>query len=909
MKIQNLAVEEALASLHSSADGLPAEEAQRRFVEYGRNEVEQVRGESMLLRFLKGFTHFFAIILWIAAGLSFFAEWREPGQGMAILGFAIVGVIVINGVFSFWQEYRAEQALSALKKLLPQRVKVLRAGNAAEEGVSNLVPGDVVLLAEGDNVPADCRLIEAFGVRVNNATITGESLPHSRDAEPCAETDIMQSRNVLLAGTSLISGDAKAVVFATGMRTAFGQIAHLTQMTGEPMSPLQKEIARLSRLVALLSIGLGVIFFFIGRGIGVSFWQNFLFAIGIIVANVPEGLLPTVTLALAMASQRMARRKALIRHLPSVETLGSATVICTDKTGTLTENRMAVRQIFAGSSFHDLGTTNLIEKRRRFFECAMYCENVKRSARDSLLGDPMEIALVQMACKVTQESSDFARVDEIPFDSDRKRLSTLYRTPDGLVLYTKGAPEVVLERCRALELDEQAQRLTRELREKIVRAQQTMAEKGLRVLALAHRLVPENYQRDELEEDLIFSGLVGLEDPPRPEVPKAIAKCHHAGIKVIVVTGDHPQTALAIAREIGLVKSASPALITGAQLQLFSDEQLQLALDAPEILFARVAADQKMRIVSVLKRKGHIVAVTGDGVNDAPALKKADIGIAMGISSTDVARAAADMILLDDNFATIVAAIEEGRAVFVNIRKFLTYVLTSNVPELVPYLGFVLFNVPLALTIIQILAVDLGTDMLPALALGAEKPEPDVMRKPPRRLQERLFDRALVLRVYGVLGLLEAVAAMSAFFFILHRGGWHYGESLGAGALLYRQGTTACLSAIIVTQIVAVFHCRSDRESVFRFGFFANRLLLFGIAVEIALILLIDYTPWGNTIFGTAPIPAVTWLFIIPFALAMLALEELRKWIVRKKCATIPNHRTEHRARAAQSLSQLRIRP
>ena len=907
MKIQNLAVEEALASLHSSPNGLTPEEAQRRLSEYGPNEVEQVRGEPMLLRFLKGFTHFFAIILWIAAGLSFFAEWRDPGQGMATLGFAILGVIVINGAFSFWQEYRAERAVAALKKLLPKRVKVLRAGKTVEENVSNLVPGDVIFLAEGDNVPADCRLIAAFGVRVNNATITGESLPHSRDAEPCAETDFMQSRNVLLAGTSLISGDATALVFATGMRTAFGQIAHLAQATREPMSPLQKEIARLSRLVALLSLALGAIFFFAGRGIGLSFWQNFLFAIGVIVANVPEGLLPTVTLALAMASQRMARRKALIRHLPSVETLGSATVICTDKTGTLTENRMAVRQIFDGRSFRDSAATDLIRKQRRFLECAIYCENVKRSSRDTLLGDPMEIALVQMAHDLMQEGVEFARVDEIPFDSDRKRLSTLHRTPDGLVLYTKGAPEVVLRRCGALELDGKTQPLTRELRENVVVAQEAMAEKGLRVLAMAYRPVPENYRREQLEEDLVLSGLVGLEDPPRPEVPEAIAKCHDAGIKVIVVTGDHPRTATAIAREIGLVKSASPVVMTGVELQLLSDEQLQLALDAEEIIFARVAADQKMRIVSVLKRKGHIVAVTGDGVNDAPALKKADIGISMGISGTDVARAAADMILLDDNFASIVAAVEEGRTVFVNIRKFLTYVLTSNVPELVPYLGFVLFKVPLALTIIQILAVDLGTDMLPALALGAEKPEPDVMRKPPRRLQERLFDRALVLRVYGVLGLLEAVAAMFAFFFILHRGGWHYGEPLGGRALLYRQGTTACLSAIIVTQIVAVFHCRSERESIFRFGLLGNRLLLFGIAVEIALILLIDYTPWGDAIFATAPIPAVTWLFIIPFALAMLVLEELRKWLVRKKWPTIPNHRKEHLGKAAQSLSEARI--
>jgi calcium-translocating P-type ATPase len=888
MKIQTLAVEEALASLHSSINGLTAEEGRRRLLEYGRNEVERVQGEPMALRFLKGFTHFFAIILWIAAGLAFFAHWRDPGQGMATLGFAIIGVIAINGVFSFWQEYRAEQAVAALKKLLPQRVKVLRARKAVEETVSELVPGDIVLLAEGDRVPADCRLIEAFSVRVNNATITGESLPHSRDAKPCAESDVLQSRNVLLAGTSVVSGEAKALVFATGLHTAFGQIVHLTQAAREPMSPLQKEIARLSRLIAVGSFLVGVVFFFVGRGIGLPFWQNFVFAIGIIVANVPEGLLPTVTLALAMGSQRMARRNALIRHLPAVETLGSATVICTDKTGTLTENCMVVRQIFVGGRFRDLVKDRLGENHRRLMECAMYCESVKRSADEAFLGDPMEIALVKMARGAIQDGTEFPQVDEIPFDSNRKRFSTLHRTPEGLVLYTKGAPEVVLERCSRAEIDGQTQRFTSALKQEVLNAQEIMAEKGLRVLAMAYRPVREDYARDELEENLVLSGLVGLEDPPRTEVPEAIAKCYQAGIKVIMVTGDHPRTATAIAREIGLVKSASPVVITGAQLGRLPDTQLQIALDAPEILFARVAADQKMRIVVALKRKGHTVAATGDGVNDAPALKKADIGIAMGLSGTDVTRESADMILLDDNFASIVAAIEEGRAVFANIRKFLIYILTSNVPELVPYLAFVLFKIPLPLTIIQILAVDLGTDMLPALALGAEKPHAQTMKQSPRSRKEGLFSLALLWRSYGFLGMMEAAAAMATFFFVLRRGGWN-GQELAHNDLLYLQATTACLSAIIVTQVVNVFLCRSTSRSLFTLNPFDNRLIVLGVAVEIGLILLIDYSSIGNALFGTAPIPLGAWLFMFPLAFAMLAFEELRKWLVRKKCAGARN--------------------
>ncbi|MEA3187573.1 MAG: sodium/potassium-transporting ATPase subunit alpha [Chthoniobacter sp.] len=375
-------------------------------------------------------------------------------------------------------------------------------------------------------------------------------------------------------------------------------------------------------------------------------------------------------------------------------------------------------------------------------------------------------------------------------------------------------------------------------------------------------------------------GLVGLEDPPRPEVADALQKCRDAGIKVIMVTGDHPQTGTAIAREIGLVRSATPVVITGEQLGHLSDIQLQLALDAPEIIFARVLAEQKMRIVGALQNKREIVAVTGDGVNDAPALRKADVGIAMGRSGTDVAREAADMVLLDDNFASIVDAIEEGRAVFANIRNFLTYILTSNVPELIPYLAFVVFRIPLPLTIIQILAVDLGTDMLPALGLGAEKPGPDIMKAPPRSRADRLLNWPLLARAYLFLGLLQAAAAMSAYWFVLHHGGWHFRETLAAHDPLCLQATTACLSAIIVMQIANVFLCRSDRQALFARGLFSNKLILAGIATEIALILLIDYTPWGNALFGTAPIPLAVWFFIIPFALGMLALEELRKWLV-----------------------------
>lgn len=897
MNNHQLTATEALAALKSGPAGLTDAEAARRVAEFGRNEVAEVAREALIITFAREFVHFFALILWVAAVLAFFAEWQQPGQGMGTLGFAIVGVIIINGMFSFWQAYRAEQALGALKKLLPNVTKVLRSGSVAQIPAAELVPGDVILLEAGDILPADCRLIEAFSVRVNNATITGESIPVSRDANPCDQPDLMRSTNTVLAGTSLVSGEAKALVFATGSRSAFGKISQLTQATDDTVSPLQIEIARVSRIVASLALAIGVSFFFIGQAIGLSFWENFIFAIGIIVANVPEGLLPTVTLALAMGSQRMAKRNALIRHLPAVEALGCATVICTDKTGTLTQNLMSVKQIYIAGKSLDAKPAELaalVAPHRRFFEVAACCHDLKdarAAAGAHWLGDPMEIALVQLAAESMPELPHSPRINVIPFDSERKRLSTIHTDPEGTVLYCKGAVESVLPHCTEVAMEESVVPLSPELAAAILHAVEAMAEKGLRVLAFAWRSLPEDYVLGDAESQMTLAGLVALEDPPRPEVPDALKKCHEAGIRVIMVTGDHPHTAKAIAREIGLVRSASPVVITGDQLATFSEIQLQLALDAPEIIFARVMAEQKMRIVDALKKKGEIVAVTGDGVNDGPALRKADVGIAMGRSGTDVAREAADVVLLDDNFASIVAAIEEGRAVFTNIRNFLTYILTSNVPELIPYLAFVIFRIPLPLTVIQILAVDLGTDMLPALGLGAEKPQPDIMKEPPRARTDRLLNWPLLTRAYLFLGLMQATAAMCAYGFVLHSGGWRYGEKLAAQDPLYLQATTACLSAIIIMQVANVFLCRSERKSIFAQGLFSNRLILSGIALEIILILLIDYTPWGNDLFGTAPIAAQVWLFIIPFALGMTALEETRKAILRR-FRPLSSHRT-----------------
>jgi calcium-translocating P-type ATPase len=889
MLIHQLPLDAAFAAVRTGPTGLSRADAEARRIEFGPNRIERLPQAPVTVRVIRHFTHFFAALLWIAALLALIADRWMPGQGMAVLAVAIVAVIVINGAFSFWQEYRAEETMAALQRLLPHHVRALRGGTTVVVPSEDVVPGDVIFLTAGDDVPADCRLLEGFGVRVNNATVTGEARPVSRDTRPSTESNVLHSRNVLLAGTSVTSGEAKALVFATGMHTVFGRIAHLTQATADVPSPLQNEIAILSRLIAALAVALGLVVFVIGQFVGLSASVSIVFAIGILVANVPEGLLPAVTLAMAMAARRMAKRNTLVRHLPSVEALGCTSVICTDKTGTLTQNRMDIRSVYVDGAFVDPGvaeTAAFGARHRRFLECARFCHDLKDAGaigRERWIGDPMELALRRMAATALGDAPILERVDEIPFEPERKRLTTVHGAAGGRLLFVKGAPEEILSRASRLVVDGREEPLSDNQSAAFARAATEMADRGLRVLACGYRILPATYILAEAEQDLVVTALVGFEDPPRPEVPSAVRRCREAGIKIVMVTGDHPHTATAVAREIGLVRSGVPTLLTGDDLARMSDTQIQLALDASEIICARVTAEQKLRVVTALQRKRSIVAVTGDGVNDAPALRAADIGIAMGISGTDVAREASDMVLLDDNFASIVDAIEEGRTVFENARKFLTYILTSNVPELVPYLAFAFGRVPLALTVIQILAVDLGTDMVPALGLGAEPPDSRVMQRPPRSRCDRLLKPGLLIRAYLFLGPFEAAAAMAAFFFVLTAAGWRPGQELSTSGVLYRQATTACLTAIVLMQVVNVHLCRSRRTSIVTRPLLENRLITAGIVAEVALILVIDYTAAGNVMFGTASIGYEAWLVVLPFATAMLVCEEARKAFVRRR--------------------------
>jgi sodium/potassium-transporting ATPase subunit alpha len=904
--ISQLTVEAALASLRTRTTGLDSQEAVARRAEFGPNAVEGVQSLSSLRALVGEFVHLFALVLWAAAALAFVADRLHPGEGMAALGVAILGVIGLNGVFSFWQVYQAERAFASLQQLLPVQATVMRGGMVVELPAQDVVPGDVVHLAAGDRVPADCRLIEAFDVRVDTSTLTGESISLVRDAQPEAADGILHSRNAVLAGTTLTQGRAVAVVFGTGMRTELGRLAHLTQHAAPPPSRLQADIARVSRVVAVLAVLLGGTFFVIGQLVGLPFVHNFIFGIGIIVANVPEGLLPTVTLSLAMASRRMATRQVLVRHLGAIDALGATDVICTDKTGTLTQNRMAIARVWLDRRSMDVeqlwnDRETVVAPHERFFAAAVLCEDIARTGGrtgragagaphavagvddEDWIGDPMEIALAAFGRRMLGDEPIWPRVDELPFDQDRRRLVTLHDTPSGRLVLVKGALEALLSRCTHLQTASGVEPLTSEDVRALIAEQDVMATDGLRVLAMAHAEVAPTCPHDQLDEHLVLAGLVGMRDPPRPEVPAAIHRCHAAGIRVVMVTGDHTATALAIARQIGLVGLDAGDVLTGEMVSRQSDVELQLTLDRADLLFARVSADQKLRIVQALQRKGAVVAVTGDGVNDAPALRAADVGVAMGLGGTDVAREAADLILLDDNFASIVAGVEEGRSVVENVRRFLTYILTSNVPELVPYLAYVLLRVPLPLTILQILAIDLGTDIVPALGLGAERPDPEVMRRPPAGRGLRILTPEVIGRAYLLLGPLEAAAAMAAYATVLRAAGWTWGATLDAGA--HRQATAACFSAIVFMQVVNVFICRHPRASLFATPWLDNRLILTGVLAELVVLGAVVHTAIGQQIFETAPVSVAATLIVLPFMLALLLAEEARKAIARRSAA------------------------
>jgi P-type Ca2+ transporter type 2C len=903
---------EAFSILSSAPEGLSQDEAKKRLQHYGQNVITQVKGKSLWIRFLANFTHLMAILLWLGGLVGFLAQMPQ-------IGIAIWMVNIINGAFSFWQEFKAERATEALKRLLPAYTRVLRDGEEKRVLAEELVPGDIILLAEGDSVSADARLVKDAELRLDQSTLTGESRPVRKSSDAIQREGLTSAElpNLVFAGTIVASGTGKAVVFATGMRTEFGKIANLTQSVGDELSPLQKEMRTVTKVVTVLAVAIGIVFFGLAVLLArVTLAESFIFALGMIVAFVPEGLLPTVTLALAMGTQRMARRHALIKKLSAVETLGCTTVICTDKTGTLTQNEMTVRELWVdGARLMVTGTGydpqgQIVEsdgkcskdELTRLLRAAGLCNNSRllppngESSRWSILGDPTEAALKVVARKsgmdLEVEESLLPRWREIPFDSRCKRMSTIHALSgkgSTTIVFTKGAPKEVLDLCAHIQRNGNESSLDANWRAQIMLANDDYTRNGLRVLAVAYKVMPfsssTSFEAESVERDLIFLGLIAMMDPPRPEVSTAVEKCHSAGIRVVMITGDYGLTAESIARKIGVLHSAQPRIVNGVELDTMDDTALKEALQ-DEVLFARVAPEHKLRIVGILQEMGHVVAVTGDGVNDSPALKKADIGVAMGMVGTDAAKEAADMILTDDNFASIVNAVEEGRAVYANIKKFTTYIFTSNTPEAVPFILFALSatRIPLALNVMHVLSIDLGTDIVPALALGAELPEPGVMDRPPRNLNEHVITRSLLLRAYLWLGLAQSLAVMAAFYLMYWTNGyWGTWIDLPSSGSLYRSATAMALAAVVTTQIGNLLAQRSERISVFRFPLFNNRILWAGIATELALVFMITYVPLFQDFVGTGPFPPINWVFLFAWMPVLLLMDEIRKWLIRRR--------------------------
>jgi sodium/potassium-transporting ATPase subunit alpha len=869
-QIQNVPPERVFDLLHSRPQGLTTAEAAARLRELGRNSISPPARSHLARTLLRQLTNFFSILLDVAGVLCFVADAMHPGQGMNVLGWALLVVSLLNALFAFFQEYRAEKAMQALAKFLPQRLVLRRDRQEIEMLAEDVVPGDVLLIEEGDRISADARLVHCNDLLVNNAPLTGESAPVAL-TENAVTGRLLDSTNIVFAGCSVLRGSGIAVAFATGERTQFGRVAVLSREIPRPASPLQRQTTHMVRVLTVIAVTMGVTFFAYGMFVGRPLLLNLVFMLGIIVANVPEGLLPTFTLSLAMGSLRMARKKVLVRSLNSVEALGSVHAICTDKTGTLTLNELSIARIVdAQGNDMELGQPF----RAELIRLGLIASEAHRQ-NQRWAGDPLDVALAEtciaeggLADRIVQQT-----VRHFSFDLGKRRAAGLWLDAGEAVFAVKGAWEALRPLITQLATPEGPVPATSESLVRVEALVGILAGEGERIIAVAHRSVPTNavgQSQEQLEEGLTLAGFFCLEDPLRPEVPAAVSQCHRGGIRVLLITGDHPQTAAAIARKARILPEREGAedervrLVTGDELGRLRLAELCDLLQAGVCVFARATPEQKMKIITALKQLGLVVAMTGDGVNDAPALKAADVGVAMGLGGTDVAREAAQIVLLDDNFASIVAGIAEGRTIFDNMRKFTNYVLVSNGPEIIPYLIYILFPVPLALTIIHILCIDLGTDIIPSMALGQEPTDRDTMDRVPRRRDEPLLNVPLVAHSYLFLGLVEAAYSLFLFFWVLHSGGWHYGDRLSASDPLYRSATGIALATIMLMQIGNFIGRRSETGSGLDLGLFKNPLTLVGFAFEILFSWGTLYFPPLCSVLGTGPVPvhvcAMAWL-------------------------------------------------
>ena len=877
-----LEISEVVAELKGNdGNGLEKDEAARRLSEYGPNALQASRVISPWAILLSQFKNVLILILIVAVILSAFL-----GHGIEAIAISVIILFAI--LLGFIQEYRAERAMEALKKMAAPTAAVIRDGVELEIPARDVVPGDIILIRAGDKIPADVRLIEAINLQIEEAALTGESIPASKSnqAIPGNDLPVGDRKNMAHAGTVATYGRGRGIVVATGMETEFGKIAKMLSTVETGKTPLQENLDKVGHILARISIVVVALIVVLGLFRGMPFIEILIFGIALAVAVVPEALPAVVTISLAIGVQRMVKRNALIRRLSAVETLGCISVICTDKTGTLTKDEMTVQKIIfdgetidiSGTGYDPMGEFRqkgalivpsnplkmLLQTGLLASDASLYKDVESNQWR--IKGDPTEGALVVAAAKAGLYKEDlnelYPRIDEIPFSSETKRMTTLNRAPSGITAYCKGAPEVILKSCTRILSQSGEIPLTHSEKEAILKSGQRLAEDAMRVLALACK---PDATIQNAEDEMVFLGLVGMIDPPRPEAKEAVRRCAGAGIKVVMITGDHPLTARAVAGEIGLLKAGR--IITGIELEKMDDVELEKEIGNIEV-YARVSPADKLRVVTALQKKGYFASMTGDGVNDAPALKKADIGIAMGITGTDVSKEAAAMTLTDDNFASIVAAVEEGRGIFDNIKKYLMYLLSSNIGEILLMILAMFLGLPLPLNAVQILYVNLATDGLPALALAVDPYEADLMRRRPRNPRTGIFTRPVViLMVVG--GVWSAGINIGLFAWALHSG------------LSVKEAMTMTFVSLVLIQFFKAYNFRSDRNSILRKPF-SNRWLNIAVLWELVLLAFIIYMPVLQGPFGTFSLPVVDWVIVIGLSLTVSPVLELTKWMVRR---------------------------
>ena len=913
----NLDAAEVVSSLGSNAEGLTPQEAEKRLAQYGPNELrEEKKKISIRSLVAEQFKSTLIIILMaavvISVGLGIVSY--EPGTGLpeeitdAIVIFVIVIACVALGVV---EEYRSEKAMEALKKMAALTATVVRKGSDAEIPARDIVPGDIVVLSTGDRIPADLRLMEAFNLRTDEASLTGESTPVEKVTQVIDGTEVAigDRKNMVYSGTTVTYGRGKGIAVATGMQTEFGKIAAMLQEVEEEKTPLEKNLDRVGKWlgyaclgVVAIVVGLVLVRTLISSGAitGDVILQMFIWGVSLAVAAVPEALAAVVVISLSLGVRRMVKRHALIRRLSAVETLGCTTVICSDKTGTLTQDQMTVRQIYAGGKLMKVSGVGYEPKGQfqldgevvdvsqdtavqTLMKIGTLCNDTRLISADGvwgIKGDPTEGALVVVSAKagLLQEEANekFPRIDEIPFSSERKRMTTIHNTPEGRVAYSKGAPEIVLDSCSYVLLDGKEKPLAEKDKAGVLDIARQMAGQALRVLGMAYKKSSEGPAcKEESEAGMVFVGLAGMIDPPREEAKEAIRLCDKAGIKSVMITGDHKLTAMAVARELGILKKG--IALTGAELDKLTDEEFENNVEDIEV-YARVSPAHKLRVIEAFDKKGDIVAMTGDGVNDAPALKKADIGVAMGITGTDVSKEAAAMVLTDDNFASIVAAVEEGRGIFQNIKKYLIYLLSCNVGEVLIMFVAGVMGMALPLLAIHLLWVNLTTDGLPALALSIDPNDPDIMEQPPRDPKSSVFSKNMLITI-GAIGVAMAATMLPMFIWKLTSEG---GSWQDLNNPLIPEAQTMVLCTMVLFELFTVLACRSEIHSFFKLGPLSNKWLIYANLGSLALLMCVLYIPALNDPFHVVHMGAEDWKWIVPISVSGFAVVEIVKLIYRR---------------------------